>query len=626
MAARTLTPAQDALRRSLTDALAEQSVAQLLARRLLRAHYQPIVSLRNGNVMGHESLIRGPEGSPLRSSDALFKQARREQLLLRLERDCLTEGLRGWVGVVRGTRLFLNLSAHTIVQMGDRATLVGILQSLHAMSVVPSSLVIEITEHEHVADLPRLIEVAAWMRAEGFRFALDDFGDGRSSLRLWAELRPEFVKIDKYFVRDLPQQAVKVQTLRGIMRFAESFGTELIAEGIETAGELQVLRDLGIGLGQGYFLGRPQEQPATYVLAEAGAVIANSEIAVLPELTRAAASDFTVERLAVPSPAISPATTVDDVARRFSDDASLRALVLVENERPVGVLNRQAFTDRYAKPFFRELYGRKSCLPFANTTPLVLDCHTGLDAMTAVLTSSDQRYLTEGFVVTDNGRYVGLGTGEQLVRVVTEARIEAARHANPLTFLPGNIPLTEHIARLLVSGGAFVACYCDLNDFKPFNDHYGYWRGDEMIRLVARTLISHCDPRRDFVGHVGGDDFVVLFQSDDWHARCTRIVAAFNASSQRLYDEAALTRGGIEAEDRHGVARFFGFTTLSVGAVPVSPRDFAHPEDVASAAAAAKHKAKTSETGLAIECSRSSDSGVDTLPDVFGGVQATHAD
>ena len=86
---------------------------------------------------------------------------------------------------------------------------------------------------------------------------------------------------------------------------------------------------------------------------------------------------------------------------------------------------------------------------FANTTPLVLDKHTGLDGMTAVLTSVDQRYLTEGFIVTEGGRYLGLGTGEQLVRVVTEARIEAARHANPLTFLPGNIPISEHIARLL---------------------------------------------------------------------------------------------------------------------------------------------------------------------------------
>ncbi len=623
VAERALTPAQRALRHNLKAALSEQTVAQLLGRKLLHAHYQPIVRLKDGELFGHESLIRGPQEGTLRTCDAIFKQARREGLTLRLEQVCLAEGVRGWASARRGTRLFLNLSAHTIVQIGDRASLSGILQSLLAVAVNPSALVVEITEHEHVADLPRLIDVATSMRAEGFRFALDDFGDGRSSLRLWAELRPEFVKIDKYFVRDLPSQAVKVQTLRGIMRFAESFGTELIAEGIETGGELQVLRDLGISLGQGYFLGRPQSEPASSVPQEARAVINSSEIAVLPELTRAAAADFTVSRLAVPSPAVGPETSVDEIARMFSADPALRAVMIVDEERPIGLLNRQAFTDRYAKPFFRELYGRKSCLPFANTTPLTLDRHTGLDAMTAVLTSSDQRYLTDGFVVTDGGRYVGLGTGEQLVRVVTEARIEAARHANPLTFLPGNIPITEHIARLLASGGAFVACYCDLNDFKPFNDHYGYWRGDEMIRLVARTLVSHVDARRDFIGHVGGDDFVVLFQSSDWEARCARIIAAFNARARLLYDEDALSRGGIAAHDRHGVPRFFPCTSLSIGAVPIQPRMYAHPEDVATAAAAAKHQAKHATSGLAIQAAQPQD--VSAQVDLYGTAAETLA-
>jgi diguanylate cyclase (GGDEF)-like protein len=320
-------------------------------------------------------------------------------------------------------------------------------------------------------------------------------------------------------------------------------------------------------------------------------------------MTRAASAAFTVERLAVKTPTLPPSTLIDDVAKTFAGDSTLRAMALVEDGRPVGLLNRQAFVDRYARPYFKELYGRKPCMLFANATPLTLDKHTGLDAMTAVLTSSDQRYLTEGFIITEGGRYLGLGTGEQLVRVVTEVRIEAARHANPLTFLPGNIPISEHIDRLLDSGGEFVACYGDLNDFKPYNDHYGYWRGDEMIRLVARTLVSHCDPRRDFVGHVGGDDFVVLFQSDDWLDRCERIVKAFNEKSLSLFDEDALAIGGIEAEDRHGVLRFFKCTTLSMGAVPVRPGAFTRSEQVASAAAAAKHKAKLSSLGLAIEVS-----------------------
>jgi len=580
---------------------APRTAQELIAAGALRAHYQPIAQLKDGKVVAHESLIRLPPSSPLRSPDDFFKAARAEGLTVKAEQACLDEGIRSWAVHRPETRLFLNLSAFAIIEMVERLTVAGVMRALHAASISPAALVIEITEHERVTDMPRMVATANELRAAGLRFALDDFGDGRSSLRLWAELRPEFVKIDKYFVHDVPTEPVKVQTLRGLTRFAEIFGTTLVAEGIETEDELRAVRDLGIELGQGWFLGKPQAIPAVNVLRRAGETIISAEIAVLPEITRAAGADFTVERLVLPVPPLASGTSIDDVARHLAADPSLRAVALVEDDRPVGLINRQSFVDSYAKPYFKELYGRKPCITFANTKPLVLDKHSGLDRLTAVLTSSDQRYLTEGFIVTEGGRYLGLGTGEQLVRVVTEVRIEAARHANPLTFLPGNIPISEHIERLLAAGGEFVACYADLNDFKPYNDLYGYWRGDEMIRLVARTLVSHCDPRRDFVGHVGGDDFVVLFQSDDWLDRCERIVSAFNANALSLFDAQALERGGIEAEDRHGVTRFFKCTTLAIGAVPIRPGRFARAEQVASAAAAAKHKAKASDSGLDVE-------------------------
>jgi len=254
------------------------------------------------------------------------------------------------------------------VDVVERLSLDGLMKALDAAGVSPAAIVIEITEHERVMDLPRLIATATQLRAKGLRFALDDFGDGRSSLRLWAELRPEIVKIDKYFVHNLQDQAIKVQTLKGLTRFAETFGTMRVAEGIETSAELQVVRDLGTELGQGYFLGRPAPVPVMKVLARAGEVIAGSEIAVLPELTRSAGADFTVERLSINVPAVVPQTPIDDVAKAFADDSSLPALALVDNGRPVGLLNRQAFVDRYARPYFKELYGRKPCLLFANTT------------------------------------------------------------------------------------------------------------------------------------------------------------------------------------------------------------------------------------------------------------------
>jgi hypothetical protein len=260
--------------------------------------------------------------------------------------------------------------------------------------------VLELTEHEQVRDIERLLHATEAVRGAGVGIALDDFGDGRSSLRLWSELKPDLVKIDKYFARHIATHGDKLQTLRALMNIAEVFGTTMVAEGLETVEDLKVVRDLGVALGQGFLLGRPAELPVSH-----------------------------------PAPAL---------------------------HDEVGLINREHFLGLYTKPFFREIYGRQPCTLYANTTPLKVDLHAGVEELTAILTSGDQRYLTDGFILTEDGCYRGIGTGEQLVRAVTELRIEAARHANPLTFLPGNIPITDHITRLLDAGGEFVACYGDL--------------------------------------------------------------------------------------------------------------------------------------------------------------------
>lgn len=573
-------------------------LSRLLHDKSLTSVFQPIVNMRDGSIHAHEALIRGPVGTPLHTPDALLAAARGEELLLDFEIACVVTALTQWSALRDPGRLFVNLSALALVEMVRTRTAEALLSSIHALGIQPRMLVIEITEHERVNDIQTLGEVVQPLHAAGVMLALDDFGDGRSSLRLWSELQPDIVKIDKYFTGEVSRHAKKVQTLRALMQIAEVFGASLVAEGIETAEDLRIVRDLGISYGQGYLIGRPAAAPRKLIATEAAQVLRDQRVAVMPALRTASVSGRLKEVQTLAAPSVASATTHDELARMFELHPSLHAIAIVDEGKPVGLLDRRQFMERYAKRYFKELYGSKSCVTFANMSPRLIEREHDTEDLVGILTSQDQRYLTEGFIVTENGRYVGLGTGDQLVRTVTESRIEAARHANPLTFLPGNIPITEHIERLLGSQGEFVACYGDLNNFKPFNDHYGYWRGDEMIRLMARCALSHCDPQRDFVGHVGGDDFILLFQSDDWETRCEALVRDFNAQAAGLYDEDGRLAGGIEAEDRHGVRRFFEFTSLSIGAVRVRAGQFRSAEQVASAAAAAKHGAKIANAGL----------------------------
>jgi diguanylate cyclase (GGDEF)-like protein len=158
--------------------------------------------------------------------------------------------------------------------------------------------------------------------------------------------------------------------------------------------------------------------------------------------------------------------------------------------------------------------------------------------------------------------------------------------------LPGNVPINAHIDRLLNNGLPFVACYCDLDNFKPFNDAYGYRRGDEVIQFVGSLLSSVLNSDNDFVGHIGGDDYVLLFQSENWEALCQEVLDTVESVMPDFYDKKDVELGGINIEDRMGNAHFYPFGSLSIGAVKVQPDHFSSHHEVAGAMNNAKKQAK----------------------------------
>jgi diguanylate cyclase (GGDEF)-like protein len=560
--------------------------------------HQPIVNLEKSVVHAHEALIRGPRETPMYSPDALFQAADQEHLRFELEYSALSAIFKNWGSQQAPGRLFVNISATALMRMFNAWGTEHLAHLVNRRGVLPRDLVLEITEHERVADMDALAAAVSSIRTTGVSIALDDFGDGRSSLRLWSQIKPEIVKIDRYFIHELSVKGDKLKTVQALQQIASTFGSALVAEGIETNEDLRVLRDLGIPYGQGYFLGYPDHSLNHKVSAGVLETLQERKVAVFPEFNRVVSSGLIRNLSIAAAPVVAPTEANDAVARIFQDNPTLHALAVLEGDKPVGIINRATFMNAYSRQYYREVWGRKHCAINTNFAPRVIERDHNIDELVGILTSQDQRYLADGFIVTENGRYIGMGTGEQLVRSVTETRIEAARHANPLTFLPGNIPISQHIERLLKKQARFVACYADLNNFKPYNDYYGYWRGDEMIRLVARLAMALCDTQSDFLGHVGGDDFIMLFQSSDWQERCEHLVTQFNARAIELFDEAARTAGGIQAEDRYGVMRFHPFTTLSIGAVKIGGNMYSCAEEVASLAALAKHDAKRTGLGL----------------------------
>jgi diguanylate cyclase (GGDEF)-like protein len=200
------------------------------------------------------------------------------------------------------------------------------------------------------------------------------------------------------------------------------------------------------------------------------------------------------------------------------------------------------------------------------------------------------------FVITENNHYRGIGSLMDLLRQITDLQITTARHANPLSGLPGNVPISEHINDALSEERDAVICYFDLDNFKPYNDYYGFGKGDKVISKLAKILVDNVDADIDFVGHVGGDDFIVMFDSTNWQTRCHHILDDFKSLHSSFYNEADLENNGIQATDRHGKECFYPLLCISIGAVRL--RDF---DDIRTEADLTEHasKAKSAAKKLA---------------------------
>jgi len=564
-----------------------KTLQQILHQRSLSALFQPIMDMTDGTILGYEGLIRGPADCSLHSPVNLFGAARQQGLTLEVEMLSRQIVLESFANQNLPGHLFLNVSPETLTHPSFRNG--QTLTYLERLGIDPQRVIIEITEDQPIYDFDNMRDALLHYRNMGFQIALDDLGQGFSSLRLWSELQPEFVKIDMHFVQGVNADPLKQQFLKSIQKIAQSSGTQVIAEGIETDAEFRVVRNIGIHCGQGYFIARPAPVPLLTLPAEVAYLVNVASVIEKPHLSTRSVPAETLLRYIAP---VQPETENEAILQMFSAQKNLHAIPVVKHGRPVGLINRNQFLESFSQPFQRELLGRKSCTGLMNKTPLLVEKSTPIHELSGFLSEADIQHFTDGFLITEQGRYIGFGTGQDLLREITKAQIETARYANPLTLLPGNVPINEQIEHLIQSNQSFVVGYGDLDNFKPFNDVYGYRKGDEVIQFTGKLLSKICDPRNDFIGHIGGDDFILVMQSEDWELRCNRALAVFAQTSGSLFDKQHRAAGGYVTEDRQGKLIHQPLPTLSIGALQITPGLFRSHHEVSEAATMAKKMAK----------------------------------
>jgi len=533
--------------------------------------------------MGYEALIRGPSDSPLHSPFNLFDTAERFDLSTKLEYICREVTIKRYADLNVKEKLFINVSPAVLLQPDFKKG--ETLKLLDQFGVDPRSVVIELTEHQPTDDFQLMREAIIHYRKMGFEIAIDDLGAGYSGLRLWSELQPEYVKIDMHFIQGIHSDPIKLNFVRSIQNIASSLNCNVIAEGIETEDEFKVVEQLGITHAQGYYFARPTAVPLEKV--------DQSLFIISPQANQFNATKAVhIAKFITP---VSSETAISEVMNLFHHDSDLTILPLVDDNVASGIIFRDHFLFKlFSSRYGIELYGKKPIKTFVDKTPLSFDQNTAIELVSKQLTSTMRN--DQAFIITNDGEYTGIGTILKLLEEITRQQIHNAKHANPLTLLPGSVPINDQIDQLLATKVPFSFGYFDLDHFKPFNDVYGYSAGDDIIKAVANTLAQHIPAESGLVGHIGGDDFIVIFTGNDWLKCCENILNDFKKAVPHYYKDDDIKTGGIHAENRAGEKCFFPLISLSVGLVDsVSTSQCQSHVDIADLASEAKKQAKKIE-------------------------------
>ncbi|MFZ3183200.1 MAG: bifunctional diguanylate cyclase/phosphodiesterase [Pseudomonas sp.] len=561
------------------------ALTQILAQRNLHTLFQPIISLSERRILGYEALTRGPSNSPLHSPVPLFAVARQNARLSELEVASRQSACRRFSELQLPGMLFLNISPETLLEPEHQPG--RTLQLLQTYGIAPAQVVIELTEQAPIEDFSLLHTALHHYRSMGFSIALDDLGAGYSSLRLWSELRPDYVKIDRHFIDGIHLDAVKREFVGSILKMAGASRAQVIAEGIELPEELAVLADMGVDLLQGYLFSRPLDQPSSDIHA------------LLPKLDTSAAQlteeACDLSALLNRQVAVNDSALIAQVLEVFRAQANLNSLaVLNEQQQPIGIVHRNSLASALLKPFATDLFARKPISRLMSDDFLVVEQNQSLQQVSRLLTSRARQRIEEDFIITQDGLYLGLGRVIDVLKLITELKIQQARHANPLTLLPGNVPIQQCLTRLLQQAREAMICYVDIDNFKPFNDIYGYGKGDEVLLCLAQCLSARIDPSCDFVGHIGGDDFLLVLGSEDWRKRLNCLQEDFQGQCRRFYRPEHLQAGGFSSHNRQGQQQDFPLLSLSLGVVHLRPEACAHLDasQLAEMASQAKHHAK----------------------------------
>lgn len=557
----------------------------------IRTVYQPIVSLLDATILGYEALSRGPLGSILEMPDRLFRVAESYNLTWELEYLCRTKAIEKAGFAIGDHKLFINVDPKVIYDEKFRKGITRDLIDKNHMD--PSNIIFEITERTSIEDYKSFREVVKNYMGQGYKIAIDDTGAGYSGLRMLAEIHPQYIKIDLDLIRDIDKKSINQILIKTLNDFAYATNMFIIAEGIETIDELNTLIDLGVQYGQGYLLCKPKPE-FEQLTEEIKRLILNRQKQNQKKLFYTTNS-MPIGEIVRTDRAIHSETKGSEVNEIFSNNSSIFGVPVVDSGVPVGLIMRNNFYAHLATQYGVALFMNRPVRLLMNKHPLIVDYHTSLAQVSKIAIGRREEDLYDYIIITRDNQYYGVTTVKSLLEYSTQIELNKAKHSNPLTGLPGNNIIEQRCEKAIEDKEDCHFVYFDLDNFKAYNDVYGFENGDKILIFTAELLqdsINSFQWKNYFLGHVGGDDFLAVLSGSDIERFLNHVITKFDEKIKNHYTAKDQGNGYIISKNRHGIEEKFPFISISIAAVNGLLHEYADMSELGEVLSSIKKRCK----------------------------------
>jgi diguanylate cyclase (GGDEF)-like protein len=570
--------------------------------------FQPIIDIRAKRIYGYEALLRNYHNAGFSKIYEIFDYAFKNKMLYSLDLLFREKLIHLFIQLPDYTkrRILYNID-NRILEMPDFES-GNTIKLLKKYNLPNSCFIFEISERLPFKSYESLSKIIANYRNQGFKIAIDDFGVGYSSLQLIYSTEPDILKLDRFFIYNINEDLRKKLFVEQVVKIMHLVGGIVIAEGVETFDELITCMEIGIDLVQGFYVCEPfLIQDYDKKITKIKKLLYDLELNFYQYFSQKEKSTTLKQFGIKPIPPIHVNMKFDEIIEHFNRHYEYHLFPIVnEFNEPLGIIKEKDFKKFFLQKYTRDLLKYKDFSEFLHqhiNKCLIIESNTDIESFFDLFYHDDwleQNTLTE-IIVVEQGKYQGIIFSESILKYVFQQKLLVAKELNPLTNLPGNKSIQRFIEEHQNFTGTLAIIYFDIDHFKPFNDKFGFENGDKLISFIGNLLKKyHFQKTHYFVGHIGGDDFVLFVKNKNLfhNLKIVRTIQKeFSQFLGQILKKQDLKHNYFIAKNRFGVEQRFFLPQLSSGIlffknskIPV--------EELSVMIANEKNKAKASDSKI----------------------------